>query len=191
MPGIRVISGSARGRHLKMVPGDGTRPIMDRVKQALFNILGADIVDARVLDLFAGTGSVAIEALSRGAAYAELVEADRAAANVIRENLEATRLSDRAKLVRADVFTHLKRPPAVGFDYIHVAPPQYKGVWIDALLALDAQPAWINPDGWVCAQIDPTEHKTLELRHLAPVSERKYGSTLLAFYERITEVLTE
>ena len=191
MAGIRVISGSAKGRHLKMVPGDGTRPIMDRVKQALFNILGADMIDARVLDLFAGTGSVGIEALSRGAAYAEFVEADRVAATVIRENLETTRLADRARLVRGDVFAHLKRPPLVGFDYIHVAPPQYKGVWIDALLALDAQPAWINPDGWVCAQIDPTEHKTLELRHLAPVSERKYGSTLLAFYERVTEVLTE
>lgn len=191
MAGIRVISGSAKGRHLKMVPGDGTRPIMDRVKQALFNILGSDMIDARVLDLFAGTGSVGIEALSRGAAYAEFVEADRAAANVIRENLETTRLAERARLVRADVFAHLKRPPLVGFDYIHVAPPQYKGVWIEALLALDAEPEWINPDGWVCAQIDPTEHKTLELRHLAPVSERKYGSTLLAFYERIAEVTSE
>ena len=62
MAGIRVISGVAKGRRLKMVPGDGTRPIMDRVKQALFNILGDDMIDARVLDLFAGTGSVGIEA---------------------------------------------------------------------------------------------------------------------------------
>ena len=191
MPGIRVISGVAKGRRLKMVPGDGTRPIMDRVKQALFNILGNDVVGARVLDLFAGTGSVGIEALSRGAAYAEFVEADRGAAEVIRENLAATHLAEHAKLVRADVFAHLRRRPTTGFDYIHVAPPQYKGVWIDALLALDAEPAWINPDGWVCAQIDPTEHKVLELRHLAPVSERKYGSTLLAFYERQSEVTGE
>ena len=184
MAGIRVISGVAKGRRLKMVPGDGTRPIMDRVKQALFNILGDDMIDARVLDLFAGTGSVGIEALSRGAAYAELVESDRTAAEVIRENLETTRLAEHARLVRGDVFAHLKRPPDVGFDYVHVAPPQYKGVWIETLLALDAQPEWVNPDGWVCVQIDPTEFKVVELRHLAPVSERKYGSTLLAFYER-------
>ncbi len=183
MAGIRVIAGEAKGRRLKMVPGEGTRPIMDRVKQALFNILGDSIVDARVLDLFAGTGSVAIEALSRGAAYAELVEQDRTAAEVIRENLTVTRLGERARLVRADVFAHLRRPPAVGFDYIHVAPPQYKEMWVEAILALDAQPGWVNPDGWVCAQIDPTEHKALELKHLVPVSERKYGSTLLAFYE--------
>lgn len=184
MAGIRVISGVAKGRRLKMVPGDGTRPIMDRVKQALFNILGDDVVGARVLDLFAGTGSVGIEALSRGAAYAEFVEADRGAAEVIRENLATTHLAEHAKLVRADVFAHLRRPPTTGFDYIHVAPPQYKSLWIAALEALDAAPDWVNPDGWVCAQIDPTEFQPLTLKHLTPVSERKYGSTLLAFYER-------
>ncbi|MBL8095029.1 MAG: 16S rRNA (guanine(966)-N(2))-methyltransferase RsmD [Anaerolineales bacterium] len=184
MAGIRVISGVAKGRRLKMVPGDGTRPIMDRVKQALFNILGDDVVEARVLDLFAGTGSVGIEALSRGAAYAEFVEADRGAVEVIRDNLTQTRLSENSRVIRGDVFAHLRRAPAAGFDYVHVAPPQYKGIWIEALSALDEQPGWVNPDGWVCAQIDPTEYKPLELAHLALVEERKYGSTLLVFYER-------
>lgn len=185
MPGIRVIAGAAKGRRLKMVPGDGTRPIMDRVKQALFNILGDDVIGARVLDLFAGTGSVGIEALSRGAAYVELVEADRTAADVIRENLTTTRLGERARVVRGDVYAHLKRAPEIGFDYIHVAPPQYRDLWVTALEVLDAQPAWVNPDGWVCAQIDPTEYKPLELKNLTLVSERKYGSTLLVFYERV------
>ncbi len=185
MSGIRVIAGAAKGRRLKMVPGDGTRPIMDRVKQALFNILGDDVVGARVLDLFAGTGSVGIEALSRGAAYVELVEADRTAADVIRENLTTTQLGERARVVRGDVYAHLKRAPEIGFDYIHVAPPQYRDLWVTALEALDAQPAWVNPDGWVCAQIDPTEYKPLELKNLTLVSERKYGSTLLVFYERV------
>ena len=128
MAGIRVISGVAKGRRLKMVPGDGTRPIMDRVKQALFNILGDDVVEARVLDLFAGTGSVGIEALSRGAAYAEFVEADRGAVEVIRDNLTQTRLSENSRVIRGDVFAHLRRAPAAGFDYVHVAPPQYKGM---------------------------------------------------------------
>ncbi|MER3469301.1 MAG: 16S rRNA (guanine(966)-N(2))-methyltransferase RsmD, partial [Thermoflexus sp.] len=100
---MRVISGSAKGRRLKSLPGAGTRPIADRVKTALFDILGASVVGARVLDLFAGTGSVGIEALSRGAAEAVFVEKDPRAVRVLRENLQRTGLADRARVVRGDV----------------------------------------------------------------------------------------
>ena len=84
---MRVISGSAKGRNLQSVPGDSTRPITDRVKEALFNIFGADIVDADFLDLFGGTGGVGIEALSRGAAHAVFVEKNRKAQETIKANL--------------------------------------------------------------------------------------------------------
>jgi 16S rRNA (guanine966-N2)-methyltransferase len=184
MPGLRVISGTARGRRLQMVPGDTTRPIADRAKQALFNVLGGQIVDAAVMDLFAGTGSVGIEALSRGAASATFVERERAAVSTIQANLRATGLADKARVLRADVFIHLRNNPQHGFDYIHVAPPQYKDMWSDAIMALDSRPAWINPDGIVVAQVDPLEFKPLELQHLQLVDERRYGNTLLAFYER-------
>ena len=92
MRGPRVISGTAKGRRLRLVPGEGTRPITDRVKESLFNILGTDIQDAWLLDLFSGTGSVGIEALSRGAAGALLVDKDPRAVATIQENLRATGL---------------------------------------------------------------------------------------------------
>lgn len=183
MPGIRVIAGSAKGRRLLMVPGEGTRPISDRAKQALFNVLGADVVGAVVLDLFAGTGSVGIEALSRGAQRATFVERDRLAVNTIQANLRTTGFERRARVIRSDVFIYLRNDPAVGFDYIHVAPPQYQGLWADVLAALDARPAWVNPDGVVVAQVDPREFRPLALEHLALVDQRRYGNTLLCFYE--------
>lgn len=186
---MRIVGGRFKGRSIASPTSRAIRPTADRLREALFNILvhgyGDPVHEARVLDLFAGTGSVGIEALSRGAAYVELVEADRTAAEVIRENLTTTQLGERARVVRGDVYAHLKRAPEIGFDYIHVAPPQYRDLWVTALEALDAQPAWVNPDGWVCAQIDPTEYKPLELKNLTLVSERKYGSTLLVFYERV------
>ncbi len=181
---IRVIAGTARGRKLKLVPGAGTRPIMDRVKEALFNILGSEIVDADVLDLFAGTGSVGIEALSRGAAYAEFVESSGVAADIIRENLETVHLDEAGQIVRADVFAYLRGKPQRGFDFVHVAPPQYEGLWQRTLEALDAQPEWVNPDGVVCAQIDPSEYMVLTLTHLGEFDRRRYGNTELVFYER-------
>jgi 16S rRNA (guanine966-N2)-methyltransferase len=126
---IRVIAGSAKGRKLKMVPGDSTRPVMDRVKEALFNILGAGVRESSWLDLFAGTGSVGIEALSRGAARALFIDNDRLAVRTIRENLEHTRLAERAEVLRADAFAYLRRPNPEAFEYIYVAPPQYQGMW--------------------------------------------------------------
>lgn len=182
---IRVVAGLAKGRRLKLVPGEGTRPIMDRVKESLFNILGEDVVDARVLDLFAGTGSVGIEALSRGAAYAEFVENGRVAANIIRENLQHTELASLARVVRADVFIYLRNAPRAGFDYVHVAPPQYADLWVKTMQALDVRPGWVNPEGLVCAQIDPKEYAPQTLRHFELFDERRYGNTLLCFYERV------
>jgi len=132
---MRVIAGSAKGTPLQAVPGGSTRPISDRVKEALFDILSGDIVDARVLDLFAGTGSVGIEALSRGAAGAVLVEKRAKAVQVIRANLRRTHLQAQARVVQADVFKFLARPPEP-FDLIYVAPPQYKGLWSKTLQAL-------------------------------------------------------
>lgn len=182
MSKLRVISGSLRGRHLRSVPGDTTRPITDRVKEALFNIIGADIHEARFLDLFSGTGSVGIEALSRGAGFALFVDRDKLAAATTRANLESTGLRDRAKVIRKDAFALLAQIPEQGFDYIYIAPPQYKSLWKQALFALDARPEWLNPHGWVIVQIDPREYEDLELTHLVEFDQRRYGSTLLVFY---------
>ena len=178
---MRVIAGKAKGRKLYAVPGPGTRPMTDRAKSALFSILGDDVRDACFLDLFAGTGQVGIEALSRGAERAIFVELGHAALRVIHQNLALTGLAAQAEVVRDDVF-HYLAAPAQPFDYIYVAPPQYRGLWMQTLQVLDALPGWLSADGWAIAQINPVEYKPVALNNLVLFDQRKYGSVLLCFY---------
>lgn len=184
MPGLRVIAGEAKGRRLRMVPGQGTRPISDRVKESLFGILTGEVPGARFLDLFAGTGSVGIEALSRGAAWATFVDSSGRAVATLRSNLEATRLAERSEVVRADVFRFLAAPAGDPYDLIYLAPPQYAGLWLRALQAVDAAPAWLAPGGLLIAQMHPKEWSAPQAANLTLVDERRYGSTLLAFFEK-------
>jgi 16S rRNA (guanine(966)-N(2))-methyltransferase RsmD len=179
---MRVIAGRAKGIPLEVVPGGGTRPISDRVKEAVFNILGDSVVDSHVLDLFAGTGSVGIEALSRGASRAVLVEKQPKAIATIRTNLARTGLQAGARIIQADVFKFLDGAPEP-FDLIYVAPPQYQGLWSKTLLALEANPGWLRPDGLAIVQIFPKELAPLALTNLQLTEQRKYGSTLLCFFE--------
>jgi len=179
---MRVIAGSAKGRKLESVPGDAVRPITDRAKEALFSILGDEVLDMRVLDLFGGTGSVGIEALSRGAAHVTFIERYALALKAIGHNLQHTRLADRAHVVRGDAFKYLRRQNIGPFDLIYVAPPQYKGLWLDALKIIDARPELLTPDGQVIVQIHPMEHEALDLENLKLVDTRRYGSVRLDFY---------
>ena len=183
---MRVISGSAKGRNLQSVPGDSTRPITDRVKEALFNIFGSDMIDAHFLDLFGGTGGVGIEALSRGAAHAVFVEKNRKAQETIKANLLHTHLNDRGEIVRGDAFAYLRGVPQP-FHYIYVAPPQYHRLWVEALNLLDEQPGWLAGDGEIIVQIHPKEYEAVVLEHFEEIEQRKYSSTLLVFYEHRTE----
>jgi len=184
---MRVIAGKARGRKLQSVPGETTRPITDRVKEALFNIIGADIRGATWLDLFAGTGAVGIEALSRGAAFACFVDLNRQPIATVRANLAHTQLSDDAEVLRADAFALLERPAHRRFDYVYIAPPQYQGLWARALHTLDAHPDWLSADAWVIVQIHPVEYEPQDLKNLIEFDQRSYGSTLLIFYETRSE----
>lgn len=181
---LRVIAGTARGRKLADVPGEGTRPITDRAKESLFNILAPALPGCAFFDVFAGTGAVGIEALSRGAAFARFNDKSRAAVHTIRDNLTHTGLEASAEVRQGDAFTLLSRRPDRAFDYVYIAPPQYKGMWREALETLDGQPDWLVEDGWAIVQIDPREHEAVELTHLEQFDERKYGNTLLVFYER-------
>lgn len=176
----RVISGSAKGRRLKLVPGDSTRPIMDRVKEALFSILGHDVVGATFFDCFAGTGAVGIEALSRGANFALFTDMDRHAIKTIQENLAITQLTEQASVRRADVLKILSGS-AHPYDFLYIAPPQYKGLWLKALKVLDDNPAWVG--GEVIVQIDPTEYEAVDFKHLELMDQRQYGKTMLLFMQ--------
>lgn len=179
---LRVISGSARGRRLKSVPGDTTRPITDRVKEALFNILAGDVVDSTWWDLFAGTGSVGIEALSRGASLVRFSDLNRAPIETVKWNLEHCKFTEHAEIRRGDAFAMLAAHPDKQFEFIYIAPPQHKDMWSRALLALDANPDWLTDTGWAIVQIAPKEFQELELFHLEEMDKRKYGSTLLVFF---------
>lgn len=182
----RVISGSAKGRRLKLVPGNTTRPIMDRVKEALFNILSGDIPDCRFLDLFAGTGAVGIEALSRGAAHVRFLDNERIAIRTIEDNLAHTQLTENAEVIQTDSLNYLQRRRAPAFDIVYIAPPQYQGMWKDTLLLLDRNPVHLNPDAIVVVQIDPHELEEIKLENLTEFDQRKYGKTMLLFYEYVT-----
>ncbi|MGJ3239950.1 MAG: 16S rRNA (guanine(966)-N(2))-methyltransferase RsmD [Anaerolineae bacterium] len=183
----RVIAGTAKGQRLQLVPGDNTRPITDKVKESLFNIINQNIIDATLLDLFAGTGAVGIEALSRGARHVLFNEYNRLAIQTIHENLKHTRLQERATVQMSDALKVIEQAPSQIFDYIYVAPPQYKGIWLDVLRALDDQSTWLSPKTIVIVQIDPKEHEDVLFRNLRDYDQRRYGNTLLWFFESLTE----
>lgn len=182
---LRVISGSAKGRKLKSVPGDTTRPVMDRVKEALFNILAGDVIDSNWWDLFAGTGAIGIEALSRGALFVRFSDLNRAPAETIKENVEHCGFSKQSEVRKGDAFGMLSARADRQFEYIYIAPPQYQKMWSKALKLADENIGWLTDDGTVIVQIDPTEYQKIELKNLEETEQRKYGSTLIIFYDRI------
>lgn len=180
----RIISGKAKGIRLQDVPGDITRPITDRVKEALFNIIGTDLPDSNFLDLFGGTGSVGMEALSRGARSCTFVDLNSPAINVIKANLKTTRLESNARVHQMDAFRFLDLPVSETFEYVYIAPPQYKEMWIKALEKVDQKMDLLSEDGWVIVQIHPIELAEVNLENLHEFDRREYGSTVLLFYAR-------
>ena len=182
---MRVVTGEAKGRKLKAPKTKGTRPIIDRVKTALFDILSVRVEDARFLDLFAGTGSVGIEALSRGAGSATFIEMNYKVLQIVRENLQITGLADRAEVLHTDAFKFLQSYGNRRYDIIYVAPPQYQEMAAKALALLDTSPL-VSAGGVVIVQIHPKERAgvaAVPLTRLALTDERRYGSTLLMFYQ--------
>jgi len=185
---LRVIGGEAKGLRLKTVPGDTTRPITDLVKEALFNILGDEVLGAHVLDLFAGTGAVGIEALSRGAESALFLDKSREAVRTIQDNLRTTRLDKKARVLHQDAFFFLSLPPTQAYEMIYIAPPQYKGMWQKAMDLLDHQPAFLSPEGQIIVQINPVEWEERRYNAYSEFDRRKYGDTLLVFFEHAQAV---
>lgn len=147
---MRVITGSARGMRLGELKGSATRPTTDKVKEAVFSAIQFEIEGTRVLDLFAGTGQMGIEALSRGAESAVFVDSRREAAQLVRDNLTHTRLSDRAQVVCGDALGYLaaaQRP----FDLIFLDPP-YATELLDRALARIAEAGLLAPGGSIVAE---------------------------------------
>jgi 16S rRNA (guanine966-N2)-methyltransferase len=187
----RVIAGSARGIRLQ-APGSGTRPLGDRVKQALFGILQPAIGGSKVVDLFAGSGAAGIEALSRGAAACWFVERDADAARVIAGNLARCRLDGSgAMVIRGDALTWLRdaAPGLAPFDLVLIDPPYADTASLEAALSLLGDPArpLVAETGIVVAKhfwrSSPPERVGL----LASGRVRRFGETALTFYQRLPE----
>ncbi|WP_165232263.1 16S rRNA (guanine(966)-N(2))-methyltransferase RsmD [Aquisphaera insulae] len=189
---MRVVAGEAKGRELAMVPGRTTRPIVDRVKTSLFDILRPRIEGVEMLDMFAGSGSVGIEALSQGARHCTFLDLEPKAVAVIRKNLAVTGLAGRASVHQADSFRFL-RSTSLSFDLIYVAPPQYREMWREAMEILQARPELLRrgdpgsdeefANGLVIVQIHPKEYGPIDAGPLRETRQKKYGNTLLVFYE--------
>lgn len=180
---MRVIGGTAKGRSLQSVPGDSTRPILDRVKVPLFDVLRPHLAGISMLDLFGGSGAVGIEALSQGAGHCVFLDTNARAVATIKANLQTTGLVDKAEVRHTDAFIYLKNTNKT-FDLIFVAPPQYKGLWIEAMRLIAERPHLVSDHGNIIVQIDPKEFEPLELLTFKEIQQRKYGNTLLVFYTK-------
>ncbi len=177
---MRIVAGSARGRTLRAVPGNETRPTSDRVRQSLFDLLGQRCDGLAVLDLYAGTGALSFEALSRGAAHATLVESAKAAAEVIAANAEALGFTDRVTLVRREVARALPDLASRGarFDLVFADPPyalQASQTLADALGSLSL----LSPGGRAVLERGKREPAPTLPAGLALIEERAYGETVL------------
>jgi 16S rRNA (guanine966-N2)-methyltransferase len=151
---MRVIAGEAKGRTLVAPKGTGTRPATDRIRETLFAILEPSLPGARVLDLFAGAGTLGIEALSRGAAHVTFVERAAAAVDALRKNLAATGFADRSELVAANVLGFLDRGvPSATYDLVFLDPPFADLAILDAALGHQSLERALAPDATVVVRV--------------------------------------
>ena len=180
---MRVIGGQAKGRRLKAPKGRTLRPTADRVKEALFNILPHDLSGQRVLDLFAGTGNLSMEALSRGASEAVLVDASRAATKLIEENLRALSFTDRSRVWTAPVLSAIGKLARGGesFGLIFLDPP-YEQALVGQTLRAIAKEGLLRENGVLVAEHSVREKVEERYGSLALRDQRRYGTTRLSFF---------
>ena len=177
---MRIVAGTARGRPLLAPAGDATRPTSDKVRGAIFNVLGQFFEGGRVLDLYAGTGALALEALSRGFAAATCVEGGKAAAEVLERNVQSCGFSDRVTLVRRRVEDALPGLPGESFDLAFVDPPYATG----PELALEGLGRLLRSGGTVVAEHDVRSPPPDRVGALVLVDRRRYGATGISIYRR-------
>jgi len=184
---VRIVGGSHSGRVLRAPGGAATRPTSEKVREALFNILGS-LEGDRVLDLFAGSGGLGLEALSRGALHATFVDAARPALIAVRQNLRELGLEDRATILAGDaVTTPAKHPPPAPWRIVFVDPPYRSDLATRAVLALP--PEHLADDAVIVIEHDRRNAPPDALGSLLRTDQRRYGDTLISFFVRSREVL--
>ena len=185
---MRVIAGKCRSLPLKTVPGRQTRPTTDRIKETLFNMLQPYLPDARFLDLFAGSGSLSFEALSRGAEEACLVEREAKAVQCLNQNVETLDLADRCRVAEMDVMRFLRGRTYQPYDVIFADPPYGENRLAPTLKAV-MRGGWLAEDGYLLAEIEgglrfdaEAVHEELELD-----ADRHYGQTRIILWHKTSE----
>lgn len=180
---MRIIAGEFRGRRLAAVKGR-IRPTSDRVREAIFNVLGPLVVEAEVLDLFAGTGALSLEALSRGARDAVLVEDQGTALNILRRNIKALGLGSRTRVLPLPVSKALKKLAGQEeqFNLVFLDPPYERGLALKTLLALQGA-GLLLPEARIMAEHSQRETLPEEVGRLQLSQCRRYGDTQVAFYQ--------
>jgi len=182
MPRVRIVGGTLGGRVLRAPGGSDTRPTSEKVREAIFNILGP--VDGRVLDLFAGSGGLGIEALSRGAERATFVDSRKSALAAIRANLRDLGIEDRADVIAGDAVAVAARPTEVPWRLVFADPPYRSDLAARAVLAIPA--ACLAPDAVIVIEHDRRNVPPEALGSLLRTDQRRYGDTLVSFYTAST-----
>lgn len=182
---MRIVAGTLGGRRLAAPPGRATRPTSDKVREAVFAILGAPPPGAQVLDLFAGSGAMAIEAVSRGADAATAVESARGALATLRGNLRDLGIADRVAVVAGDALGYLRAArPAAPWTWVFLDPPYASPLGGEALTALAAAPGLLAPDPVIAIEHDRRHLPPPFVGTLVLTDQRRYGDTLVSFFRR-------
>jgi len=179
---MRIISGSEKGRKLKTLEGEHTRPTAEKVKEALFSIIQFEIEGRRVLDLFAGSGQLGLEALSRGARECVFVDNDKAAMQIIRENAEKCRMTEKCRFFQTDYVTALKRP-GEKYDIIIMDPPYKSGFHQNALEIISGFDM-LAINGIIIVETEVGTELPESIGSLNKLREYRYGRTMLTTYRR-------
>lgn len=181
---MRVISGKARGTKLSSIESLSTRPTLDRVKESLFNIIQNNLKGAVVLDLFAGSGQLGIEALSRGADKAYLCDINRDAVKMIKQNLEKTKLKDKAVVINEDYKKALRTLNTnEKFDIIFIDPPYKEDIAVDSIIDI-VHESRLKENGIMIIETDEIERDLKEINkieNIKIIDQRKYGRASLIF----------
>ena len=181
---MRIISGTARGTKLETLDGQDTRPTLDRVKEPLFSIIQNYIYGAKVLDLFSGSGALALESLSRGAELAVCCDYSKKAIEIIKQNAKKTHLEDKIKIINRDYKKCLEELKNIKFDIIFLDPPYKTDYWLSAIEMI-MEKNLLNDDGIIIFETDREEQEIKEIENYVIVRDlRKYGRIKLLFLNR-------
>ena len=178
---MRIISGKFKGTMLFTLSGDNTRPTLDRVKESLFNILGNIFYDTFVLDLFAGSGALGLEALSRGASFCDFVDIAPDAVNIINKNIDKCHAKEVTRVHKSDFDTAIKKFPDSYFDFVFLDPPYGKDMGKLAINKLDRV---VKESGIVILETDCTDDVPDNIGSFTKYDSRKYGRVVISFFRK-------